>query len=702
MPMSRALLIVFFVAVAVFGQTLWAGFVWDDVTLIQFNTHLRDPDALLNAVTWNFWDSSVPTGATTGYWRPLAKISHVLLLRVGDGQPWSFHLFNVALHAINSVLMAVWARRRLVATGVENVSPFAALVAGVVFALHPSRYEIVGWISCSTELIFGFFALLTAIAFERRAWWGLLTLAGAAISKETAVVLPVLFLIDALLRKELRQRALLLLGSIGVIAAAWSLRWLVGVSLPRTPASVSGFEIARRAAGAMAQFHLRTLLPTNVTIIPCDYEQIFPGIFQVPALVAIAGALLALGWAAFGVAGLRKPSLRPWLGDALWWLVAVGPVLQLKRVPSPMLISDRFLYLPVAGLALLLARLVMATPERHQRSLRLGVMGVAVAAATLLSLGLPSYANNRAFFEREFSLHPHHLFTGQGYARALDASGQPWAAQRVYEKLLEREVPDHEKLLLVTELASTYFQTLADHEARELRQLSAFFEAVLVEGRVDGLRLGEKHWPLNAAAMNSDIRSSSQGEYAAQVRVLLKARLGQPDELLVQLTRTRRKKPGVANSLELARHLAIADRWKEAVAVLNEDMSAMPELREAPLAGFILEAAAMKPQPPIDALTYAIKRAGVYSALGAPRRARRELAPFIAEYGSDARVINALVYLDVASADFSGALTRLDAELAKKPDDAELLKLRREVVTAQESQNAMIELQLLEAEPINL
>lgn len=702
MPTSRAVLVVFLVAVAVFGQTVAGGFVWDDLMLIEFNEYLREPGAAWRSLTMHFWDVSMPTGAVTAYWRPLVKLSHVLLYRMADGAPWPFHLFNVLLHGLNAVLAGLWARRRLQASGFPDADGLPVLLTGLVFAVHPSRFEAVGWISCSTELFFGAFALLAALAFEARSWWGVVAVLGAAFSKETAIIFPVLFACDAFLRGELKRRVPWLIGTVAAIALVWVIRFQVGISAPPAPAKSDLLTIAQRSLGALFTYFRRTFFPSDVTMLPADYELVAPGRFDVPLLVVLGGAVLAVGWLVLGLSGLRKPGVRWWLNDALWWLIPLGPVLQLRQFPSPVLVADRFLYLPVAAVGLLLTRLALTLEQRHRRALWLGLGGLGVGAVVMLSMALPTYENNRRFFEREFVLHPNSLFTAETYARALEASGNTYASQRVFEQILTRDVPEYRRVTLVSMLAASYSRTVRDSQKRELTQLATYFDR-LFSGGLEGLELGDRSWPISQQAIViSDIRNMQDIDFLVEHRMSLHSRLGRPNELLGHLTRQRRKEPTITNTLELARQLAIADRWTEATAVLQEDSARLPGLSDRRITRFVLEAAKLKPQTPMDALAFAIQRANVFSTLGAPRRARAELQPFVLTQADEPRLVHARVQAELSDIDFDAALKILDDALVVHAGDEELKNARTEVELARTAWRAHVDEELELTTPLGL
>jgi hypothetical protein len=133
---------------------LRAGFVdWDDVTLLVRNTAYRGfgPAAL----RWMF------TSDLLGHYAPLTWLSFALDHAIWGLAPFGFHLTNLVLHADNAALAAVVARRLLEAALVLSAPARAvgALVAALLFALHPLRVEAVAWITerrglLSTLLVF--------------------------------------------------------------------------------------------------------------------------------------------------------------------------------------------------------------------------------------------------------------------------------------------------------------------------------------------------------------------------------------------------------------------------------------------------------------------------------------------------------------------------------------------------------------------
>src|SRR5256885_1864805 len=89
-------------------RTLGFAFVLDDLHLIVHNPFLREPWSPLAAFAHDFWHGT-PYGAV--YYRPLVVGSFALNGRLLGWGPAGYHLVNVLLHAANSVLLLLLARR---------------------------------------------------------------------------------------------------------------------------------------------------------------------------------------------------------------------------------------------------------------------------------------------------------------------------------------------------------------------------------------------------------------------------------------------------------------------------------------------------------------------------------------------------------------------------------------------------------------
>ena len=176
-------------AFIVYAHTISFEFVFDDIENILNNPAIIhfQPSQLLQTFTEP--------------WRAVIQLSYGFTYYIFGFNPAAFHLFNVLIHVINSVL--VFGIARLLAK--RWISPdkavFFSVAAGMIFAVHPLHSEAVAYVwgrSSSLCALFYFGSLLLIlIGFSRVGWKRILWFGCALIvallawkTKEEAVTLP--------------------------------------------------------------------------------------------------------------------------------------------------------------------------------------------------------------------------------------------------------------------------------------------------------------------------------------------------------------------------------------------------------------------------------------------------------------------------------------------------------------------------------
>ncbi len=161
---------------AIFGE-----YVWDDTLILVDSARYRVADSLVSAV-WSSFSLS------PNYFRPLGVLSFVLELRFWGLGPLPPHLLNVALHALNSLLVALLFRR------LKPSRPLSSLAAGLLYGLHPALLETVAFVSCRFDLLVCTWLLIFLLvdSLELESVAGKTAMAAgaflmAALSKEMAV-----------------------------------------------------------------------------------------------------------------------------------------------------------------------------------------------------------------------------------------------------------------------------------------------------------------------------------------------------------------------------------------------------------------------------------------------------------------------------------------------------------------------------------
>lgn len=137
------------VTAAAYTPALRGGFIWDDDEHVTENQTLRTADGLRR-----IW---FEIGAVAQYY-PLVHTTFWIEYQLWGESPLGYHAVNIALHALNAVL--VWlVLRRLRLPG--------AWLAALIFALHPVQVESVAWITERKNVLSGAFYLLALLAYLR-------------------------------------------------------------------------------------------------------------------------------------------------------------------------------------------------------------------------------------------------------------------------------------------------------------------------------------------------------------------------------------------------------------------------------------------------------------------------------------------------------------------------------------------------------
>ncbi|HVU50276.1 MAG TPA: hypothetical protein VHL80_06300 [Polyangia bacterium] len=371
-PGGAATLVAVVVAV-VFARSLANGFTYDEpLVIVRAQNFLKSTDfgAL---VTRDYFSATLE-----GTWRPFCTLTYMLDALVAFA-PATFKAQSVLWHAASAILVMALARRLLP----ERRRRYA-LVAGLVFALHPVTTETVDNASFREDSLVTFWTLATILlALARREGLALVAFALGLLSKESAVVAPALLVLIRLtgpaeLRRAPRATAREIAPLALVLAAYLAVRFG-----PMKTAGQYALYPGGSLAAALAGMPVVWAHDLRLLVWPwplcADYTGYFP-FGHVPPAALAASALAVLAFVAAIAVAARRGQGGVAFG-LVWFAVALGPVSNLIPVPIPA--AERFLTLPLAGVALAAASAAAALSERllpaRWRALRAG--GVAVLAA---------------------------------------------------------------------------------------------------------------------------------------------------------------------------------------------------------------------------------------------------------------------------------------------------------------------------------
>ncbi|MDZ4803360.1 MAG: tetratricopeptide repeat protein [Candidatus Eisenbacteria bacterium] len=447
MTRPTLLLITGLTAFLVYVTTLGNQFAYDDGIIIEENPRVTEAARMGEILTTPYWGSR----AGGGLYRPVASFSYALNHRLHGLQPFGYHLVNVLLHAAVSVLLTLVA--------LEYLPLLAAMLAGLIFAVHPIHTEAVANVVGRAELLsaLGFLAAwLAARRVSGGAWtWGYRILAGVGyafglFSKEVAVVLPLVLLVSDWIERRRIDRPLygvLLLAAVGYFALRWQVLGAIGLPkefiisrLDNVIATQPLLPGLWTALSVLGRYLVLLVFPWRLS---ADYSwaQIteagigepwaWVGLFGVVALSALLA--FAVHRRAVAARGTGTPTSWPAVtAGLLIFGAAILPVSNLVvRIGTVM--GERLLYLPSAGAAIVMSAGLFALWQRLGVPSRRVLAGV---VALLLVAGGARCLMRGPEWKNDLTLHATTLKTSPKSARAhFNMAPSLWASGRQDEAI---------------------------------------------------------------------------------------------------------------------------------------------------------------------------------------------------------------------------------------------------------------------------
>ena len=332
-------------AVVVYLGALWNRFALDDVPIVVLNPLVAHPSGLWRAFAAPYW----PPEFGGHMYRPLV-IASFAIDRLVDGAVW-YHAVNLLWHAGAAVAVAALARRWL--------DPAGALVAGLLFAVHPVHVEAVANLVGRAELMAAVFSVLTVYAAlaGKPAVWSAAAFALGLLSKENAAVAPALVVWAWMvgLERPDRRRMLALVGSwvavgVGYAVVRALVRHPFGGYTGIAPMFVgqSWLTVRLTAIAALADVARLLVFPLTLRV---DYSPNERTVVTSPLdLRFAAGLACVLVWGGLLVVAWRRRRKVEAFG--LGWIgVAFLPVANLLYATG-FYVAERTQYLPSVGLVL--------------------------------------------------------------------------------------------------------------------------------------------------------------------------------------------------------------------------------------------------------------------------------------------------------------------------------------------------------------
>jgi tetratricopeptide (TPR) repeat protein len=349
------------------------GFAWDDDSFLTNNPLIKAHDGL-----YRFWCSTEPPD-----YFPLTSTTLWLEWRLWGMNPLGYHVVNVLLHVLSSVLIWLVLKRLKVPGG---------WLAALIFAVHPVNVESVAWITqrkSTLPMVFYVLSILLYLKFERseRPWMYGLSLGSfllALLSKTSGVMQPFVLLGCAwwqrgkIVRKDLARSIpfFAMSGVLGLVTVWFQYNRSIADEIVRTDSFLSRLA----GAGWTVWFYLyKAIAPLKLSFVYPRWEIDDASIISFLPGLLLVGVLFLFFWH-------RKRWGKPFLFGLGYYVVTLFPVMGFFNIyyMRYSLVADHYQYQSIIGIIALLVGLGCFAYDGWQRAVRQwAVVGVVILVGLL-------------------------------------------------------------------------------------------------------------------------------------------------------------------------------------------------------------------------------------------------------------------------------------------------------------------------------
>jgi hypothetical protein len=411
---KNILILCLLVVALCYANSLPNDFVGDDFPIVASNPALRSISPL-QFLKSSYWTKD----QAAGIYRPLTVLSLSVDYALWHRWPPGFRFVNLLIHGLNGWLLFLLAK--------SIVGPGAApIAAALIYIAHPVHTEAVTTIVGRSELLGVCFFLSGWLCFRRgRTVWAAAFFLLSVLSKETAIVFPAVIALDIFFSTGCTVRkaveAWKKLSAVAVAELAYlSLRYWVlgGLGVPAATQYQGGTltYIERwMTSGRVFLRYLRLVL-TPVDLVgdydfntipiahPADWDA-WLGLVLVVAVVAVAWSFRHRNW--------------PVSMGLLFAITALIPVSN-WIMPISVLMAERFLYLPMIGVALSGAVGLAAIPFQYRKLIAGGFFTMALLLCIAHNY---IWRNEFSYYRNMVRVEPENVKARIGYGFALTQAG---------------------------------------------------------------------------------------------------------------------------------------------------------------------------------------------------------------------------------------------------------------------------------------
>jgi hypothetical protein len=364
------------------------------------------------------------------YYRPMLTLSFMLDAQMGGLNPFFYHLSNMILHLIASVLVFVLFIKL-------KYRKDLSFLFSIIFTVHPVLTQAVAWIPGRNDSLSAVFLLPSFIFFLNYLEkgkridliWHLLFFALALFTKEAvlALVLICVFYLHATAKvKLLSLREKELVAGWLFVMVVWFLLRRIALTIPMQMTVPDMFRSLWLNLPALVQLTGKILFPFNLSVLPIIQDTSF-----VPGIIAIIVILIAL----IVTKGRRNNYI---IFGLFWFLLFLLPAFVR---PNPGIIADFIehrTYVPIIGFMIILMETGVVRALNLNKKASLIITAILIASLSCITfVHSANFKDPLSFWRNAVRNSPHHPMAHRNLGAMYYLSGEYDNAEVEYKKALE-------------------------------------------------------------------------------------------------------------------------------------------------------------------------------------------------------------------------------------------------------------------------
>jgi tetratricopeptide (TPR) repeat protein len=419
------ILLVILLSLASYFNVFENEFVWDDHVFILNNADIR-------------YFSNLPlffSEDVDGLYRPLRSLYYTFVYSLAGKNEFLYHFNSLFLHTIISVLVFLLIYEIIAK---KNV----ALIAALIFAVHPIHTGRVANITASFDLL-GIFFMLLAFYFyvkfsklnkNKYLLWSLLAFLIAVFSSEEAIVLPILIILyEFCFNKEKFSKLKNYVPYFVVALFYLIVRFVVIGFKGRLEEYLAGnFFLTMLTMLKVYVYYIYLLIaPINLTLY--REAEAVSSLFDFKVIIS---SLILISIIFFAIKNYNKNKIL--FFSVFWFFITLIPFSNI--LPLQNFMAERYLYVPSIAFSLLVSYLLITIFNINFKNIKIKNIvryGIVFFIFLLLGFYVFSTVNRNNDFKDNLTLWSKTVSTNPGNSRAHDNLGFTYERSGDTEKALQ-------------------------------------------------------------------------------------------------------------------------------------------------------------------------------------------------------------------------------------------------------------------------